>query len=97
MGGRTNLGGMPPLRPTTRFSLNLLQLLAALLFVGGAGYSVGVVRADLQHHVAGPGHVQTSAALEKVQEKVQVNTEILAKVSAVLEVLKDMEKAERSQ
>jgi len=79
---------MQKLTPKTHFDLDLLQLVAALLFVGGAGYSVGHVHAQLERHEALPGHAE-------VVRQAQSNAETLARVAAVLEVLERLETRER--
>jgi len=69
-----------PLTPASKFNLTLLQMIAVMLFIGGVGYSVGRVSAQLEAHEELPGHAAVVA-------KVETLSETMARVAAVLEVM----------
>ncbi len=75
---------MKSIAPDTPVRVSVLQLVLAALAiaggVGGAGYSVGVVYAQLKSHEASEGH----PGLEK---RVRQNEKTMASVAAVLKLL----------
>lgn len=78
--GQRPLPDLRPLGPSSGFRLTLLQMVLSLLFVGGAGYSVGMVHAQQQAHESQEGH----PGLVKRVSQVELTQ---AKVAAVLERL----------
>lgn len=73
------------LRPTTPFKLSLVQLIALMMVLGGVGYTVGLVHAQLDQHKASVGHPETIKRLrvaELTLERVTVVLEHVTDVSA---------------
>lgn len=71
---------IPTLEPESRFRLTLIQMLLGLAAVGGAGYTVGIVHAEIEAHESEPGHPETVAHLHKIDVT-------LERVSTLLEIM----------